>query len=926
MRNAMARILIADDEWPTRLEIEEMLTGLGYEVVGQAESGREAVDMARDLKPDLILMDVVMPGEINGIQAGQEIKAALDIPIIFISGYGDPESIEAAKQVEPFGYVMKPFDGKEMRAFVEIALYKREMELKLRQANDQLQQTNREVERQIDDRKENFDQLLLLLDSLDAALYVADMKTYEILFMNRYIRDLFGDRVGEICWQVLHDGQSGPCEFCTNDRLIASSGEPTGPIVWDHYNPKAGGWWEIRDQAIKWPDGRMVRLEIALDISRRKQAEESLRISQERLRQIIDFLPDATFVIDTEGKVIAWNHAIEKMTGIRAENMLGKGDFEYAIPFYGKRRPVLIDLVSRWDKAAEAAYKYIKKEWEALVSETYDCLVKPGGTLWNTASLLYDENGEVTGAIESIRDITERKGYEESLRESEERYRALFEQARDAIVITTEHGHVVDANSFALSLFGYTREEMLDLNFQHLYVDPDDGHRFLKKIQETGSVDEFFSRLRRSDGFEMDCTFNAVVHRDRSKGTILGYQGIIRDITESRRLQMQLQESRKMEAIATLAGGIAHQFNNALTPIIGNIDLLQMDHAQDDDLMDTLKKIKASAHRMAHLTSQLLAYARGGKYQAQVLPLAPFVSDTIRLTEHTLHPDVRVETDLVPGVSDINADLIQMQMVLSALIANANEAMEGPGRIRIAAADADLDQKFMRRHGLRPGPYVCLSVEDTGKGMDQETRKRIFDPFFTTHFLGRGLGMAAVYGIVKNHGGAIEVESALGKGTTVRICLPAVRAEGRGQGATGDRKREVEPGRVKGTVLVIEDEEMVMDLTQSMLKRLSYRVLEAGTGKEAVEIAKSFDGDIDLALLDIKLPDMSGREVYPLIMEERPGLKVVVCSGYAIDGPAQEILDAGAEAFMQKPFSLSTIAEKVRSALAGPDELKNDDP
>jgi nitrogen-specific signal transduction histidine kinase/ActR/RegA family two-component response regulator len=424
----------------------------------------------------------------------------------------------------------------------------------------------------------------------------------------------------------------------------------------------------------------------------------------------------------------------------------------------------------------------------------------------------------------------------------------------------------------------------------------------------------------------MDCTFNAVVHRNKIQGTILGYQGIIRDITESRRLQMQVQESQKMEAIATLAGGIAHQFNNALTPIIGNIDLLQMDHAEDDDLMDGLNRIKASARRMAQLTSQLLAYARGGKYHAQVLSMADFISDTIRLTEHTLQSDVRVETDLLPGVSDINADLIQMQMVLSGLIANANEAMEGPGRIRIAAADKDLAPNFMTRHGLRPGPYVCLSVEDTGKGMDQETQERIFDPFFTTHFLGRGLGMSAVYGIVKNHGGAIEVASALGKGTTIRIYLPAVRAERKGRSTTGDRKHVVEPDGLKGTILVIEDEEMIMDLARSMLERLGYRVLEADTGKEAVEIAQSFEGEIDLALLDIKLPDMSGNQVYPLIMEQRPGLKVVVCSGYSIDGPAQEILDAGAEGFMQKPFSLPSMSEKVRSVLAGPDDLKRDDP
>jgi len=817
----MARILIADDEQVTRLEIEEMLTGLGYEVAGQAQSGREAVDMARDLKPDLILMEVMMPGSIDGIDAAAKIKAELDIPIIFISRDGDPEHIQRAKHIGPYGYLMKPIAEKHVRAFVEIALHKQDLDLKVRKAYEQLEQTNRELEMEIAEQKKT-----------ESALLESEAK-YRQIFEHA----------------------------------------PAGI-----------------------------------------EEEEIVRTEQRRWEQLIDFLPDATFVIDAEGKVIAWNRAIEKMTGIQAKDMLGKGDYEYAIPFYGKRRPVLIDLAVQWDNEAEAVYEYVTKEGEALISETYDSLVRPGGTLRNKASLLYDENGRVTAAIETIRDITERKRSEKSLRESEEKFRALFDQARDAIVITTERGQVVDANSYALNLFGYSLEEMKALNFQRLYVDPDDGRRFRKEMEEKGSADQFFTRLRRSDGLEMECTMNTTARRD-SRGAVLEYQGIIRDVTQSRRLQMQLHDSRKMEAIATLAGGIAHQFNNALTPIMGNIDILQMDYAQDDDLMDTLQQMKESCRRMANLTSQLLAYARGGKYAVQVVSPNAFVLDTIPLVEHTLHPEVRVETDLPPEVSAVKADPTQMEMVLSALIANANEAMEGPGRIRIAAADVELDQKFMTHHGLTPGPYVCVSVEDSGKGMDEETRQRIFDPFFTTHFLGRGLGMAAVYGIIKNHGGAIEVESELGKGTVVRVYLPAIGPGRKEEGAKGDKKREVEPESVKGTILVIEDDEMVMDLAHAMLERLGYRVLAAGTGKEAVDSVKAFDGEIDLALLDIKLPDMSGSQVYPLIMEERPGLKVVVCSGYALDGPAQEILNAGAVDFIQKPFSIETIKEKLEKVL-----------
>ena len=337
--------------------------------------------------------------------------------------------------------------------------------------------------------------------------------------------------------------------------------------------------------------------------------------------------------------------------------------------------------------------------------------------------------------------------------------------------------------------------------------------------------------------------------------------------------------------------------------------------------MDYAKAMEQSAHRMAHLTSQLLAYAGGGKYNAQPMSLSELVEGSLPLIQHALDPDIHVETDLPPDVMNVEADNTQMQMVLSAILTNSNEAIEPPGRIRIFTRNIDIDQGFINDHpGLKPGPYVCLSIEDNGKGMDQETKERIFEPFFTTHFIGRGLGMASVYGIVTNHDGSISVDSEPGKGTAVTIYLPALEAKEEVEGEVEERivsAPAIDLPTGEGTVLVIEDEEPLVELFRQILERLGYRVLQARNGDEAVEIAKTFDGQIDLALLDIKLPDMSGNQVYPLIMEARPDLKVVVCSGYSIVGPAQEILDAGAEGFIQKPFSLKILAEKLKEVLEG---------
>jgi CheY-like chemotaxis protein len=371
-----------------------------------------------------------------------------------------------------------------------------------------------------------------------------------------------------------------------------------------------------------------------------------------------------------------------------------------------------------------------------------------------------------------------------------------------------------------------------------------------------------------------------------------------------------------MEAIATLAGGVAHEFNNALMGIMGNIELLKMDLPEDERQDRYFEVMKDSGHRMSRLTDQLLAYAQGGKYQAKNMKLGDFVIETVPLLQHDLSPDVRLETHFSKDIAYIKADYAQMQMVLSAILANSNEALKDDGLIRITAENKDIDGDGIKQHpGLKPGYYVCLTIEDNGKGMDEQTKSGIFEPFFTTKFQGRGMGMAAVYGIVKNHDGWISVDSELGKGTVVQIYLPAIKV-----GIKGQEPEEVKgPQDVlamgEGTILIIEDEAVLLEMNRKILERLGYRVLEAKTGREGVDIAKTFDGQIDLALLDIKLPDMSGTQVYPLIMEARPDLKVVVCSGYSIDGPAQEILDAGAEGFIQKPFLFAALAEKLEEIL-----------
>jgi CheY-like chemotaxis protein len=277
-------------------------------------------------------------------------------------------------------------------------------------------------------------------------------------------------------------------------------------------------------------------------------------------------------------------------------------------------------------------------------------------------------------------------------------------------------------------------------------------------------------------------------------------------------------------------------------------------------------------------------------------------------------PSIQVDTDLADNISFVKADLTQIQMVLSAIIANATEAIEGTGRICITTRNERIDEESVKEHpGSEQGSYVCLKIEDNGKGMDEKTKARVCEPFFTTKFQGRGLGMAAVYGIVRNHNGWIEVDSELGKGTMVRIYLPAVALH-----VEETKKPEPEVVKGGGTILLIEDDETVMEVSRTILETLAYQVLETKTGMQAITLAQTFDEDIDLAILDIGLPDMGGERVYRHLIEARPNLKVIVCSGYAIDGRAQKILDAGAQGFIQKPWALATLSAKLKEVMTCP--------
>ncbi|NVM20162.1 MAG: response regulator [Desulfobacterales bacterium] len=522
------------------------------------------------------------------------------------------------------------------------------------------------------------------------------------------------------------------------------------------------------------------------------------------------------------------------------------------------------------------------------------------------------------GVIEKV--VRERK-LKASLQRSEKRFKEIFSQSPVGIGLYDPNGILVDANKSFLNIFSVS--DLAHMKGIKLLDDPNMSPevkaRLLKGETARYEAPFDFDMVKKLKLYETARTGTAcldVVITPMGSGTdhsAGGYLIQIQDITERKVAEQEKKElqAHRMEIISTLASVIAHDFNNALSGITGNIELLKMNLTAKENISRHVEAMYNAAQRMAHLTNQLLAYTRGGKYWPKSISLSNFVEDSLPMIQHKIDPAIRVETDLAENILNIEADMTQMHMVLSAVLTNAAEAIEGTGCIKIVTSNEEIDEEFATHHlSLKPGPYACLTVQDDGKGMDDQTRRKVFEPFFSRKFHGRGLGMAAVYGIVKNHNGWISVDSKLGKGAVVRIYLPAVEAR-----AKEAEKPKTELAKGTGTILVVEDDGGVMHVTRTILEKLGYDVLTAGTGMEAANIARTFDGDIDLAILDIGLPDVRGDTVYKLLMEARTNLKVIVCSGYAVDGPIQEILNSGAQGFIEKPFSFAGLSAEIKKVL-----------
>jgi two-component system cell cycle sensor histidine kinase/response regulator CckA len=526
-------------------------------------------------------------------------------------------------------------------------------------------------------------------------------------------------------------------------------------------------------------------------------------------------------------------------------------------------------------------------------------------------------------------EIDHRNRTEKALRESEDKnkeiyskakraeqiYRSLLHSSADAIATYDLKGRTVYISPAFTKIFGWTLEEMGGKRMPFLpQSESESTMAIIKNLVENGTPCHGFETKRYTkDGRLVDVSISASRYNDH-KGNPIGTLVILRDISEKKKLEAKLHYIERMEAIGTLAGGIAHDFNNLMMGMLGNISLILYDIGTESPFYGKLKNIEKLIQSGSKLTSQLLGYARKGKYEVRPINLNQLVKES-SVTFGRTRKEIVIHREFAENLSSVLADEAQIQQVLMNLFINAADAMPGGGDLFLKTLNVTHEDIGDKPYKPKTGNYILLKVQDVGMGMDQKTMDRIFEPFFTTKELGRGsgLGLASVYGIIKGHGGYIDVESKKGQGAIFNIYLPASEKSIRKISEISERIMEGNE-----TILLVDDEGLVIDVAVQLLERLGYTVLEAKSGRDAIRIFMEQSHSIDMLILDMVMPNMGGGQVFDQVKKIDPKVKVLLSSGYSINGQATEILERGCEGFIQKPFNMENLSKKIREVLDRP--------
>ena len=648
-------------------------------------------------------------------------------------------------------------------------------------------------------------------------------------------------------------------------------------------------------------------LGITRDVTERKRAEQALSGSEEQYRNLVDWSPDAIYV-HVDGRIVFANAMGAYLLGAqRPEDLYGRQFTEFVHPSYRNA----IGECNRRREGDSAPAELLEGVFHRIDGSGVDVEFTAMPFLFRG-----------TNAVQIVaRDISKRKEIERMLRKADAQYRVIVETAHEGIIANDRTGVITLVNPRLLEMLGYSYEELLGRSiFDFMDEEERRDHEKQLELQQQGIVSQYERRFRRKDGSAIWTHASAALLIDE-QGVSSGGFGMFTDITDRKRaeeqrryLEEQLLQSQKIESIGRLAGGVAHDINNMLTPILGYTDMLGFHIPEGDPLRADLDGIISSANRVKDMTQQLLAFGRRQTLEMRLLDVNVVVSKFGKILRRTLRENIEITMNLAPMIGAVLADERQMEQVILNLTVNAQDAMPEGGQLVIATKDVCVDESFAEvRPGLAPGRYVLITVADSGMGMDSETLARIFEPFFTTKESGRGtgLGLATVYGIIMQHRGYVDVASEPGRGTTFSLYLP-VAAE------AAERVQDAERADIlKGTetILLVEDQSDVLEIVRQLLKTLGYRVLTAADGGAARAALGSEPGSVDLMITDVVMPGINGRALYEELKRTRPALKVIYMSGYPADVISTHgVLDSGMT-LIRKPFSIQELSAKVRQVL-----------
>ncbi|MFP4306145.1 MAG: PAS domain S-box protein [Desulfococcaceae bacterium] len=734
-------------------------------------------------------------------------------------------------------------------------------------------------------------------------------------------------------WRRIH----GVCaESLTSGELIQIAHPEDAPAIRDAFREalEETGVYEIRHrirraddgeirhilacgELERTADGRPRRLSgAAQDVTEKARIETALRQSETEYRMIVENQADLVVKVDPEGRFLFVSPSYCRLFGKSRDELLGQ---------------TFMPLVHEADReaTAEAMKALFRPPHEAFIEQR--AMTRDGWRWlsWSDKAIL-NESGEVSEIVGVGRDITYRKKAEADLRESESRYRALFDNAPLGMFTSSPEGRFTAVNQALADMLGYSTPEELVASVtdiaQEIYVHPERRAEIFEIIRNGNDVVTFENEYFRRDGETFIANLNVVIMGEES-GNPPYLLGMVEDITERKRgekerlaLEQKIQETQKLESLGVLAGGIAHDFNNILMAVLGNADLALDRLPAMSPARENLREIEHASRRAADLCSQMLAYSGKGKFVIEPIDLSALVKEMRHLLDASTSKKAVLRLELAEGVPAVRGDATQIRQVVMNLVINASEAIgERSGMITVSTGVRDCDAEFLEatllKENVRPGRFVFLAVSDTGCGMTAETRRRVFEPFFTTKFTGRGLGMSAVLGIVRGHKGTLILQSEPGQGTEFTLLFPAlseaVEIPARAQPNPGERET------LNGCILLVDDEETIRALGRQMLERIGFEVITARDGADALMIYENLSDRIDLVLLDLTMPKMDGEEAMDALLRFDPNVRIVLSSGYSEHEISSRFSGRGLAGFLQKPYTLSRLRERLGQALAG---------